>query len=331
VRRDAPARGSRRHPRVLLSGEREIRDAAQALRGLRLPDTEILPALRPAVVGRAAPGVPNPHGRRIVLATNVAETSLTVPGIRYVVDPGTARISRYSHRTKVQRLPIEPVSQASADQRAGRCGRIGPGICIRLYAEDDYEARPSSPSPRSSAPTSPRSSSRWPTLGSGVVEDVPVRRSARSPQRSATASPCSRSSAPSTPTRRHPPLADPARPALAALPVDPRLGRMILEAAERECLHEVLVIAAALSIQDPRERPTGPDQAAAAALHARFDVPAPTCSSTCGCGSTSTRRRRGRPGTSSASSAAPSSCTCCASASGRTCTPSSGRPPPASD
>src|SRR5690606_1936428 len=127
---------------VFLSGEREIRDTATALSDAGLSDTEILPLyarLSAAEQQRAF----RPHkGRRIVLATNVAETSITVPGVRYVVDPGTARISRYNRRTKVQRLPIEPVSQASADQRAGRCGRVAPGICIRLYAEDDYDSRP---------------------------------------------------------------------------------------------------------------------------------------------------------------------------------------------
>ena len=127
---------------VFCSGEREIRDAADALAELRLPHTEVVP-----LYGRLSSAeqhrVFQPHrGRRVVLATNVAETSLTVPGIRYVVDAGTARISRYSRRTKVQRLPIEPVSQASADQRAGRCGRLGPGVCIRLYSEDEYQARP---------------------------------------------------------------------------------------------------------------------------------------------------------------------------------------------
>ncbi len=127
---------------VFLSGEREIRDAAEALNRLQLRHTEILP-LYARLSAAEQHRVFTPHtGRRVVLATNVAETSLTVPGIRYVVDPGTARISRYSNRLKVQRLPIEPVSQASANQRAGRCGRTSDGICIRLYAEDDYLARP---------------------------------------------------------------------------------------------------------------------------------------------------------------------------------------------
>ncbi len=125
-----------------MNGEREIRDTADALSKRNLKSTEIVP-----LYARLSAGEQNkifqPHtGRRIVLATNVAETSLTVPGIKYVIDPGTARISRYSYRTKVQRLPIEPVSQASANQRKGRCGRVEEGICIRLYSEEDFESRP---------------------------------------------------------------------------------------------------------------------------------------------------------------------------------------------
>src|SRR5690606_34464750 len=127
---------------VFLSGEREIRDAADALRRGNRRDLEVLP-LYARLSAAEQHRVYQPHpGRRVVLATNVAETSLTVPGIRYVVDPGTARISRYSQRLKVQRLPIEPVSQASANQRMGRCGRTADGICIRLYSKADFEARP---------------------------------------------------------------------------------------------------------------------------------------------------------------------------------------------
>ncbi len=127
---------------VFLTGEREIRDTADALRNLELPNTEVLPLYaRLATAEQHRVWQPHP-GRRIVLATNVAETSLTVPGIRYVIDPGAARISRYSKRTKVQRLPIEEISQASANQRAGRCGRVADGVCIRLYSEADYAARP---------------------------------------------------------------------------------------------------------------------------------------------------------------------------------------------
>ncbi|MES8261480.1 helicase-related protein, partial [Cutibacterium acnes] len=126
---------------VFLAGEREIRDAADALADLALANTEILPLYARLSAAQQHRVFTAHQGRRIVLATNVAETSLTVPGIRYVIDPGTARISRYSSRTKVQRLPIEPISQASANQRAGRCGRVAPGICIRLYSEQDFQNR----------------------------------------------------------------------------------------------------------------------------------------------------------------------------------------------
>ncbi len=146
---------------VFFSGEREIRDAADALTALKLPNTEVLPLYARLSAAEQHRVFHRSGGRRIVLATNVAETSLTVPGIGYVVDTGTARISRYSQRTKVQRLPIEPVSRASALQRTGRCGRVAPGVCIRLYsARRTSRPAPSSPSPRSSAPRSPRSSSR---------------------------------------------------------------------------------------------------------------------------------------------------------------------------
>jgi ATP-dependent helicase HrpA len=258
---------------VFCSGEREIRDAAQALRGLRLTDTEILP-LYARLSAAEQHRVFEPHpGRRVVLATNVAETSLTVPGIRYVVDPGTARISRYSHRTKVQRLPIEPISQASADQRAGRCGRIGPGVCIRLFGEDDYEARPLFTEPEIQRTNLASVILQMGALGLGRVEDFPfvdppdtrairdgiallVELGAVDPEHEGT--------------RR---WLTPIGRQLATLPVDPRLGRMVLAASGNGCLHEVMIIAAALSIQDPRERPTGPDQGTAAALHARFEVP----------------------------------------------------------
>ena len=132
---------------VFLSGEREIRETEARLRRLGLPDTELFPLhARMSAARQQALFAPVAH-RRVVLATNVAETSLTVPGIRFVVDAGTARVSRYAHRTGVQRLPVEPVSRASADQRAGRCGRLGPGVCIRLYDEADFEARPAHPEP----------------------------------------------------------------------------------------------------------------------------------------------------------------------------------------
>jgi ATP-dependent helicase HrpA len=258
---------------VFCSGEREIRDAAHALRAMQLDDTEVLP-LYARLSAAEQHRVFQPHGgRRVVLATNVAETSLTVPGIRYVVDPGTARISRYSHRTKVQRLPIEPISRASADQRAGRCGRVAPGICIRLYDEDDFAARPEFTEPEIQRTNLASVILQMAALGLGDIEafpfvDPPDTRAVRDgitlltelgavdPEHEGT--------------RR---WLTPLGRQLAALPVDPRLGRMIIEAGRRGCLHEVMIIAAALSIQDPRERPTGsPDQAAAAAMHARFHV-----------------------------------------------------------
>ncbi|MBK5222072.1 MAG: ATP-dependent RNA helicase HrpA [Acidimicrobiia bacterium] len=257
---------------VFCSGERDIRDAADALRDRKLPDTEILPLyarLSSAEQHRVFSAHP---GRRIVLATNVAETSLTVPGIRYVVDPGTARISRYNHRTKVQRLPIEAVSQASADQRAGRCGRVGPGICIRLYSEDDYESRPRFTEPEIQRTNLASVILQMAALGLGDVEafpfvDPPDSRSIRDgvallaelgavdPEHEGTTRWL-------TPKGRQ----------LAKLPLDPRLGRMVLEADRSGCLHEVMVIAAAMSILDPRERPTGSEQQAAQ-MHARFAHP----------------------------------------------------------
>jgi ATP-dependent helicase HrpA len=250
---------------VFLSGEREIRDTAEALSG-RLPQsTEVLP-LYARLSSDEQQRVFRPGGaRRVVLATNVAETSLTVPGIHYVVDPGTARISRYSSRLKVQRLPIEPISQASADQRKGRCGRVAEGICIRLYSEDDFEARP-----RYTDPEILRTSLAAVILQMAVAElgdievfpflDPPDRRQVRD-----GINLLHELGALELPGQRLTPLGR----KLAALPVDPRMGRMVLEADKRGCAREVVVIAAALSIQDPRERPA--DHAAQAdQLHARF-------------------------------------------------------------
>ncbi|MEP6462195.1 MAG: ATP-dependent RNA helicase HrpA [Frankiaceae bacterium] len=251
---------------VFLSGEREIRDTADALRQADLPDTEILPLyarLPAAEQHRVFAGHP---GRRVVLATNVAETSLTVPGIRYVVDPGTARISRYSLRTKVQRLPIEPISQASARQRAGRCGRVADGICIRLYSEDDYNARPEYTEPEILRTNLASVLLQMTALGLGEIAnfpflDPPDRRSIRDGVALLTElgafNPAEAGK-----------LTPPGRQ-LAQLPVDPRLARMVLEADRNGCLAEVLILAAALSIQDPRERPTDHRQAADS-QHARF-------------------------------------------------------------
>jgi ATP-dependent helicase HrpA len=252
---------------VFLSGEREIRDTADALKGR--PGLEILPLysrLSSAEQHRVFELSRSSRTRRVVLATNVAETSLTVPGIRYVVDPGTARISRYSLRTKVQRLPIEVISQASANQRKGRCGRVADGICVRLYSEEDFESRPEYTDPEiqrtnlasvilqmSAAklgdvrkfpfvdPPDPRSI----TDGVRLLEELNAFKSGEL-----------------TETGRK----------MARLPVDPRIARMILESDKNGCAREILIIAAALSIQDPRERPADAQQKADQA-HARFTQP----------------------------------------------------------
>jgi ATP-dependent helicase HrpA len=255
---------------VFLSGQREIHDTARALAERQMPDTEILPLyarLSAAEQQRAF----RPHkGRRIVLATNVAETSITVPGVRYVVDTGTARISRYNRRTKLQRLPIEPVSQASANQRAGRCGRVAPGICIRLYTEDDYEARPEFTEPEILRTNLASVILQMADLGLSDVEsfpfiDPPDARAVRDAIALLTEL---EALTPERPTLR---LTRDGR-RMARLPVDPRFARMLLAAAVNGCLREVTVIVAALSIQDPRERPTGEEQKADE-MHARFAVP----------------------------------------------------------
>jgi ATP-dependent helicase HrpA len=228
----------------------------------------------------------------VVLATNVAETSLTVPGIRYVIDPGTARISRYSQRTKVQRLPIEPISRASADQRKGRCGRTSDGICIRLYSEEDFAARPEFTDPEILRTNLASVILQAAALDLGEVADFPFVDPPESRNIAdgirlleelgalGSASPGERS--PGTPRRPSGPATSsralghtrltPLGRKLARLPVDPRLGRMILEARHHDCLREVLIITAALSIQDPRERPADTREAADA-MHARFAEP----------------------------------------------------------
>ncbi|MCW2534123.1 MAG: hrpA, partial [Blastococcus sp.] len=203
-------------------------------------------------------------GRRVVLATNVAETSLTVPGIRYVVDPGTARISRYSHRTKVQRLPIEPVSQASARQRSGRCGRTSDGIAIRLYTEADFEARPEFTDPEILRTNLASVLLQMASMDLGDVADFPF---VDPPDRRAVADGVALLEELHA-LDEHGKLTETGR-ALAALPLDPRMARMVVEADRRGVLDEVLVIAAGLTIQDPRERPTEHQQAADQ-LHARF-------------------------------------------------------------
>ncbi|MGB8382221.1 MAG: ATP-dependent RNA helicase HrpA, partial [Dermatophilaceae bacterium] len=234
---------------VFLSGEREIRDAADALTGMRLPDTEIVPLYARLSAAEQHRVFARHDGRRVVLATNVAETSLTVPGIRYVVDPGTARISRYSQRTKVQRLPIEPISQASARQRAGRCGRLADGVCIRLYSQRDYDQRPAYTEPEILRTNLASVILAMTTLGLGDVAAFPF---VDPPDRSRIADGVALLEELQAFTNGE--LTAYGR-TIALLPVDPRLARMVIEADRLGCLHEVLVVVAALSIQDPRERP----------------------------------------------------------------------------
>ncbi len=257
---------------VFLSGEREIHDTADFLRRRQLHDTEILP-LYARLSSSEQHRIFQPHrGRRIVLSTNVAETSITVPGVRTVVDAGTARISRYSRRLKVQRLPIEAVSQASANQRAGRCGRVAPGVCIRLYTEEDYDARPEFTEPEILRTNLASVILQMTAIGLGDVASFPFleppdRASIRDgylllEELGAIEQDDDGGSRRLTSVGRR----------LARLPVDPRLGRMVLEAEQQDCVREVLVLAAALSIQDPRERPAEHIDLANAA-HKRFDVP----------------------------------------------------------
>lgn len=249
---------------VFLSGEREIRETAENLRKHKLQLTEVLPLY--ARLGAAEQiGVFRPGGsRRIILATNVAETSLTVPGIRYVIDAGYARVSRYSHRSKVQRLPVERISRASADQRKGRCGRVAAGVCIRLYEEEDYLSRPEFTDPEIQRTNLASVILQMRLLGFGDIEqfpfvDKPDSRLIKDGYRVLEEIGAIDSSRRVTAIGK----------ALSRLPVDPRIGRMLLAAAEADCLNEVLVIAAALSVQDPRERPMDKQQAAAEA-HRQF-------------------------------------------------------------
>ncbi|BCW72001.1 ATP-dependent RNA helicase HrpA [Arthrobacter sp. NicSoilB8] len=286
---------------IFFSGEREIRDAAEALNARiqsnrRLAGTEVLPLFARLSLQEQHKVFHPGSKRRIVLATNVAETSLTVPGIKYVIDTGTARISRYSHRTKVQRLPIERVSQASANQRSGRCGRVSDGIAIRLYSEEDFESRPLFTDPEilrtNLAAVILQMTAMGVARGPKDVENFPF---VEPPDSRAINDGVSllRELGALSAARQEP--ADDGdgrtgrRPAgasggslgrngggltavgqkLAQLPVDPRLGRMIVEAGKRGCVREVMILAAALTIQDPRERPTDKQQLAAE-KHARF-------------------------------------------------------------
>ena len=254
---------------VFLSGEREIRDSADALNKLQLRRTEVIP-LYARLSSAEQHRVFQPHSeRRVVLATNVAETSLTVPGIKYVIDPGTARISRYSHRLKVQRLPIEPVSQASANQRKGRCGRTSDGVCIRLYSEADFLARPEFTEPEILRTNLASVILQMTNIGLGDIAGFPfVEPPDRRNIKDGLDLLHELGAVEESTTDRHPKLTPVGRK-LARLPVDPRLARMVIEADGAGCLNEVLVIAAALSIQDPRERPVD-KQAQASQSHARF-------------------------------------------------------------
>ncbi|MET7854362.1 ATP-dependent RNA helicase HrpA [Streptomyces avermitilis] len=254
---------------VFLSGEREIRDTADALTKKNYRFTEVLPLYARLSHAEQHRVFQQHTGRRIVLATNVAETSLTVPGIKYVIDPGTARISRYSHRTKVQRLPIEAISQASANQRKGRCGRTSDGICIRLYSEDDFLARPEFTDAEILRTNLASVILQMTAAGLGDIEKFPfidppdhrnIRDGVQLLQELGALDPTEKD------VRKR--LTETGRK-LAQLPVDPRLARMVLEADKNGCVREVMVIAAALSIQDPRERPAD-KQAQADQQHARF-------------------------------------------------------------
>jgi ATP-dependent helicase HrpA len=249
---------------VFLAGEREIRETAEALRKHHPPGTEILP-LFARLSADEQMKVFQPHRqRRIVLATNVAETSLTVPGIRYVIDPGFARISRYSPRTKVQRLQIEPISRASADQRKGRCGRVAEGVCIRLYAEQDYQTRQQFTEPEILRTNLAAVILQMKALRLGHIEQFPF-----------LEPPDYRMIKDGYQTLHELGAVDHNNELtqigrdLARLPIDPRIGRMILAAIDENCLEEVLIIAAALSVQDPRERPMDKQEQADTA-HARF-------------------------------------------------------------
>lgn len=270
---------------VFLPGERDIRDVQQALsdhlgpraltdpKAPHRPDAvEILPLFARLTAAEQHRVFESHPTRRVVLATNVAETSLTVPGIRYVIDPGLARISRYSTRTKVQRLPIEEVSRASANQRAGRCGRVADGIAIRLYSQEDYESRPEFTEPEILRTSLASVILQMASLGLGAVADFPfldppdpraVRDGIQSLVEIGALSEVKGAGANAlTPIGRD----------LATLPIDPRLGRMLIEGDANGCASDVLVIVAALSIQDVRERPLDHQQAADAA-HARFQDP----------------------------------------------------------
>ncbi|ASU77843.1 ATP-dependent helicase [Actinopolyspora erythraea] len=257
---------------VFLSGEREIRDTAEALEQRKPARTEVLPLYARLSSAEQQRVFQRHSTRRIVLATNVAETSLTVPGIKYVIDPGTARISRYSYRTRVQRLPIEAISQASANQRKGRCGRESEGICIRLYSERDFLDRQEFTDPEILRTNLASVILRMTSLGLGDVASFPFVEPPDRRQITDGVNLLHELGALEQPTKGG--KQDNQRltrigSKLAQLPIDPRLARMIVEAETNGCVHETMVIAAGLSIQDPRERPAEHQQAADQ-QHARF-------------------------------------------------------------
>lgn len=245
---------------IFMSGEREIRDTADALNKQDLPHTEVLP-LYARLSNNDQNKVFQAHnGRRIILATNVAETSLTVPGIKYVIDPGTARISRYSFRTKVQRLPIEPISQASANQRKGRCGRVSDGVCIRLYGEQDFLSRPEFTDPEILRTNLASVILQMTAIGLGDIAafpfvEAPDKRNildgVRMLEELGAISQQGNGQNRLTSTGRQ----------LALLPIDPRLARMVIEGQKNGCVTEMMIVTSALSIQDPRERPLEKQQA----------------------------------------------------------------------
>lgn len=249
---------------IFFSGEREIREAAETLRKHKMRSTEVLPLYARQSPAEQARIFKSSGQRRIVLSTNVAETSLTVPGIRYVIDTGYARISRYSARSKIQRLPIEAISQASAEQRKGRCGRVSEGVCIRLYSEEDFQARADFTEPEIQRTNLASVILQMKALRFGDIERFPF-----------VEPPDSRMIRDGYLVLHELGAVDGTRQItklgrkLARLPVDPRIGRMLLEAAHTGCLKEMLVIGSSLSIQDPRERPFDKQQAADEA-HALF-------------------------------------------------------------
>ncbi|HEV8605331.1 MAG TPA: ATP-dependent RNA helicase HrpA [Tepidisphaeraceae bacterium] len=249
---------------IFLSGERDIRQTAQLLRKHHPPQTEILPLYARLSASEQMKVFKSHPGRRIVLATNVAETSLTVPGIRFVIDPGLARMSRYSPRTKVQRLPIERISRASADQRKGRCGRIEAGVCVRLYSEEDFNARHQFTEPEILRTNLASVILQMKALRLGDIQEFPF-----------VEPPDYRSIRDGFQTLHELGAIDDRNELtrlgerLARLPIDPRIGRMIIEAEQEGCVREVLIIASALSVQDPRERPMDQQEVADSA-HAKF-------------------------------------------------------------